>query len=233
MTTPSAVFADPSAIRFALPAPPLELVDSKAKFRTFAADVAAEVERLLGIPAAVDDTAILRLLLNLRGHLAHEFGDNEKAVSTAAWIRSLQAKPSERAFAGLTTLATVAARRAHPGAAPSAPNYRATFLREFAQYLAALPATGAIVAVLQAQRSKIAALSTEALLAETRDLIAPDIARRGCCGLEEADRLVRVEHRLQRVLPVRAEMLAALETALAERTAPLGDDQTAGSEPRV
>jgi len=178
-----------------------------------------DVERMLGVPAAIDDPATFKLLLSTRVHLAHHFGDNEKAISTAAWIRSLQPASVDRAFTGLTTLASVAARRENPEAAPSVAAYRATFAREFSR-VGDLPRTLEIVTMLRSQRDKIAGIAEAALLAETRDKIVPAIARRGYRGLEEADQLVRVRHRLESILPVRAETLRELDAAIAQRTKP-------------
>lgn len=217
VTAPLVCAADALDARFVLPAPPLELVRHEASFRPFALRVGEEVERLLGVPAAVDDPATLRVLLSTRVHLAHHFADNEKAVSTAAWIRSLQSSPADRAFAGLTTLAAVAARRANPGVPPHDARYRETFRREFARELAALPATSDIVAMLRGQREKIAAISEATLIAETREVIGAALARRGHCSLVEADQIVRVRHRMVSILPVRDETLAALDAAIAER----------------
>lgn len=204
---------------FAMPAAPLELVSNEARFRSFAENVRTEVERLFGVPAAVDDRATLSLLLSTRVHLAHHFGDDEKAISTAAWIRTLQADPALRAFAGLTTLASVEARRQNPGLAPGDAKSRESFFREFTRQLASLPRTPAIAAMLRGQREKIAGLTKETLLAETRDVIIPALERRGHCGLAEADQLVRVRHRLVSILPVRTETLQALDAAIAARPA--------------
>lgn len=204
--------------RFDLPAPVVELVTSEAAFRPFAEAVRDEVERLLGVPEAIDDAATLRLLLSTRVHLAHHFGDNNTAVATAAWIRSMQSDPAGRAFAGLTTLASVVARRSHPGLGAGDPSYRATFLAEFSRRLETLDHSLEIVAMLRGQREKIARITEAALLAEARDVIAPAIKRRGSCGLVEADMLVRVRHRLESIVPVRDETLRALDEAIARRT---------------
>jgi len=197
---------------------PLELVSSENAFRPFAEQVRKDVERLLGEPRHLDDASMLKTLLSSRVHLAHHFRDDEKAVATAAWIRSLQGDPAERAFAGLTTFAAVNARKLKPGREPADAEYRAAFAAEFAKLLAALPRTPEIAAVLKRQRAKIAEISEAGLLTEARELIAPAIARRGSCGLAEADQLVRVRHRLVSILPLRDEMLAAFDTAIAERS---------------
>lgn len=205
---------------YRLPVSPLEVVSSEQAFRPFAEQVRADVERLLAAPANIDDIATLKMLLSSRVHLAHHFRDEERAVATAAWIRSLQNDPVEKAFAGLTTFASVNARRLKPGLEPSDPAYRAAFSAEFARLLAPLPRTPEIVAMLGRQRAKIAGLDEAALLAETRDVIAPAIERRGACGLAEADQLVRVRHRLVSILPLRGEMLAVFDAAIAERSSP-------------
>jgi hypothetical protein len=208
-----------AATLYPLPASPLELVTHEEKFRTFAATVAADIERQLGVPASVDDPATFKLLLSSRVHLAHHFGDNDRAIATAAWIRSLQADPADRAFAGLTTFAAVAARRGNPGAGPESAVFRAAFEKEFARLVGELPRTPAITAMLRRQRQKISDLSEAALLAETRDKIAPAIAKRGGCGLDEADQLIRVRHRIVSILPVRTETLRVLDAAIAARSA--------------
>jgi hypothetical protein len=207
-------------IAYPLPGPPLEVATNEEKFRHFAEKVATGVEEQLGVPAMIDDPATLKILLSTRVHLAHHFADNDKAVATAAWIRSLSTNPADKAFAGLTTLASVAARRQHPGAAPGAALYRETFLREFSRQLAALPRTPEIVTMLRGQRDKIASLNETDLLKEVTEVIAPAIARRGFCGLKEADDLVRVRHRLVSILPVKNETLQALESAIAARSSP-------------
>jgi hypothetical protein len=211
--------ATPEPPTLELPAPPLELVTNEDHFRPFARAAAALVERLLAEPAAVDDAATLRLLLALRVHLAHHFGDDDRAIATAAWIRSLQPDPAEKAFAGLTTLAAVAARR-ETGAPPESPAYQAVFERTFAAGLASLPHTTAIRAMLQRQQEKNLALTRDGLLAETRRGLVPALAGRATCTLAEADQLVRVRHRLVSILPVRAATLRALETAIKERSVP-------------
>jgi hypothetical protein len=179
--------------------------------------VRAEVERLLGVPAAVDDPATQRVLLSTRVHLAHAVADNERAIATAAWIRSLQPEPAEKAFAGLTTLASVAARIATHNAAPETRSFLAAFEREFAARLASLPHTPAIVAMLRGQREKIAAMTREALLAEARDKLAPALRGRSTCTLAEADAIVRVRHRIEGILPTRDTMLKVFDTAIAAR----------------
>jgi hypothetical protein len=205
---------------FLLPASVVEVVRDEGHFRAFAEPVRAEVARLLGEPAAVDNAATLKLLLASRVHLAHYFGDDDEATATAAWIRTLQTSPVQKTFAGLTTFAAVATRRQHPGLGSSHPLFRKTFAREFADRLRELPRTTEVAAMLREQRQKIADLSEADLVAEARDKIAPAIARRGFCGLGEADQLVRVRHRLVNILPLQAEMLEAFDAAIAERSAP-------------
>jgi hypothetical protein len=207
-----------SDVHFPMPDSPMALVTDEAAFRPFAEEVRAEVERLLGEPAALDDPETFKLLLSTRVHLAHHFADNDVAIATAAWIRSLQTDPAGRAFAGVTTFAAVESRRRHPGLEPSAPEYREAFFQAFARQLAALPASSAIVSMLRGQREKIAAISEPALLTETRDVILPALKRKGYCGLDEADRLVRVRHRLVSIVPVKNETLRALDAAIAART---------------
>lgn len=206
------------AVRFDLPGTPLEVATEERAFVSFAGKVDVEVERLLGTPAAIDDPHTLRLLLATRVHLAHYRADTERAVATAAWIRSLQADPASRAFAGLTTFAAVEARRRHPGMPPDHAAYRRTFLSEFERQLAALPKTSAMVAFLKSQKQKMEEVTEVALLREVREVIAPAIERQGYCGLAEADQLVRVSHRLKSILPLRDVTIEALERAIGARS---------------
>jgi hypothetical protein len=74
--------------------------------------------------------------------------------------------------------------------------------------------------MLRGQRDKIAGMNEADLLKEVTGVIAPAIARRGFCGLKEADDLVRVRHRLVSILPVKNETLQALEAAIAGRSSP-------------
>src|SRR5439155_13597271 len=109
--------------------------------------------------------------------------------------------PADRAYTGLTSQASVVARWESHARAGS-PAYAAAYERDFQSRLAKLPRTPEIRAMLVRQREKAAATTREALLAEVRDTIAPAIQRRGGCGLEEADQLVRVQHRLTEIMPV-------------------------------
>lgn len=204
-------------VRFELPGTPLEVATQAKVFVPFAEKVDVEIERLLGTPEAIDDPVALRLLLATRVHLAHYRGDNERAVSTAAWIRSLQTDPTSRAFAGLTTFAAVEARRRHPGVSAEQDLYRRTFLSEFERQLAALPNTPSMVTFLKSQKQKIEEVTEAALLREVREVIVPAIERQGYCGLAEADQLVRVRHRWQSILPLRGETIEALERAISVR----------------
>jgi len=205
-------------LSYALPASPIELVSNEEKFRAFAEIIRDDIERLLGIPAMVDDLPTLKMLLSSRVHLAHHFGDNDRAITTAAWIRSLQTEPTEKAFAGLTTFASVTARRECPGAAPDDAKYQKVFSREFTRQLQSLANTPEILAMLRRQREKIAGLSEAALLDETRRVIEPAISRRGDCGLSEADQIIRVRHRLVSILPVRTATLEGLYAAIQVRS---------------
>ncbi len=198
---------------YQLPAPPLELMTSEEKFAPFAKSLAADIDRML---AAQPDVTREKLLLGMRVHLAHHFGESEVALRLAARIRDLQTTAADKAFAGLTTQAAAAARLT--GTKPGSPIYGAAFAREFAKLLATLPNTPDITAMLRVQREKNAAFSRETLLNEVKDKIAPAIARRGQATLEDLDQLVRARHRLTDILPVRAETLQALDQAIAERS---------------
>lgn len=203
--------------RFALPARPVELVTSEQTYRPFAEHVRAEVERLLAQPEAIDDPAILHLLLAMRVHLALHFHDGQTAVATAAWIRTLQTDPASRALAGLTTFAFIEAMRRNPDSPESDAGYRGDFEQAFDRLLAGLPHTDAMETALREQRDKIADSTKAALLAQLREKIAPMLAGRTHCGLVEADQLVRVQHRLTTLTAVRDEMLRALDRAIAAR----------------
>jgi len=203
-----------------LPSPVETLVGSDEAFLPFATRVREEVTRLFGVPEAVDDPETLQLLLSTRVHLAHHFSDNEAAIATAAWIRSRQTDASNRAFAGLTTLAAVEARLACPGAKAGEPAYRVAFHAAFQAKLAKLPRDAGIVEMLRGQREKIEGITEENLMREAREVIAPALKHRGYCGLREADLIVRVRHRIESIVPVREETLRALDSAIAERIQP-------------
>ena len=144
--------------------------------------------------------ARLKLLLGLRVHLALHFGDDTAALDAAGKIRALQTDPAERAHAGLTTEAIVAAR--HDPVA---------FEKEFSIRLATLPRTPAMRAVLTRARERIVETTEAALLDEVRRNIAPRLAHGEPCTLEIADQLVRVRHRLAEILPLRAALLRAYD----------------------
>jgi len=184
---------------FVLTVPPQQLVTSEADFapfgRSVAAVVAAELDR-----KPPTDSPRFKLLLGLRVHLALHFGNHASALDAAAQIRALQTDPAERAHAGLTTEAIVAAK-----------HDPILFEKEFAARLATLPRTPEIRAVLTRAREKIAASTETALIEDVRQNIAPRLARGEPCTLEIADQLVRVRHRLAGILPLRAALLRAYD----------------------
>lgn len=204
--------------RYALPAEPLKLVQDEGLFRDFAQPVLADVDRALSERASID-LSRLKLLLSIRVHLAHDAGDDEAALAAAARIRELQTDPTERAFAGLTTQAAVAARRA-TGASKESQTYLEAFAREFATRLAALPRSVEMRAMLERQRVKMEGITRENLLREVREVIGPAIERRGYCDLQAADQLVRVRHRLVSIVPARDVTLLALDAAIAAQPLP-------------
>lgn len=205
---------------FRLDAAPQHLLEDSAAFTSFATEVREQIEALLAHPPHLDDPATLQRLLALRVHLAHHFTDNERAASTAAWIRTLQTDPAERAFAGLSSFAAIAARREHPALAPGDAAFRRAFQTHFTRLLAGLPRTPEMLAVLRRQRERAAALDREGILAEFRQRVADPDQARAACTLAEADEIVRAFHRLHRLLPLREETLAALDAAIEDRSRP-------------
>lgn len=205
---------------FPLHSAPQQLLEDAARFAPFAERARERVETLLALPQNLDDPATLQRLLALRVHLAHHFADNERAVATAAWIRTLQTDPAERAFAGLSSLAAVAARREHPDLGPGDAGYRHAFQQHFTRLLADVPRTPETLAVLRRQRDRTAALDRESILADLRQRVAHSDQARETCTLAEADEIVRAFHRWHRLLPVRAETLAALDAAIKDRSRP-------------
>lgn len=184
---------------FVLAVPPLQLVTNEADFAPLGQSVAAAVAAALQ-QTPPPDGARLKLLLGLRVHLALHFGNHAAALDAAAQIRALQTDPAERAHAGLTTEAIVAAK-----------HDPILFEKEFSARLATLPRTPAIRAVLTRAREKVAASTETALLEDVRQNIAPRLARGEPCTLEIADQLVRVRHRLAGILPLRAALLRAYD----------------------
>jgi hypothetical protein len=217
LTSATLTAAEPD--RFPLPAAPLSLVQEDTVFAAFAETVRGRVEALLAEPARLDDPATLQRLLALRVHLAHHIADNERATATAAWIRTLQTEPAERAYAGLTSLAAIAARRELPDRAPDDAAYRRAFDEHFSRLLADLPGTPEMLTVLRRQRERTAALTRKTILADLGK-ISEALGGRRDCSLAEADEIVRAFHRLHRLLPVRNETLAALDAAIETRSRP-------------
>lgn len=194
---------------FALPAGPLETITAPAPLRALARDAAVAVERALGVRPAPEGER-LALLLALRVHLALLLRDGPRALEAAEQIRGRQTTEAERAFAGLTTRATVAS-----WAAPRE-EQAAAFAREFRRLLVALPRAAEMRAVLVRQRERLQAMTEAALRAEAGQLAAKLGGRREVT-LAEADAIVRVGHRLENLLPLRAAMIAALDEAIAAR----------------
>jgi hypothetical protein len=194
-----------AAQTFTLPASAQATMSDAARLQEFAGRAATEVERLLAAEAAPADEK-LGLLLALRVHLALLRRDGARALDTAERIRARQPSPAERAFAGLTTQATVAA-----WAAPRA-GEAAAFAAEFRRLLAALPRSPEMAAVLTRQRERLEAMTEPALRAEAARLAAV-IGDRRQVTLAEVDQIVRVGHRLEHLAPRREAMIAALDEA--------------------
>lgn len=204
--------------RFPLASPVIETVLRPERLSAFAAPLAAAVERRLTAmpPPSADERG---RLLALRVHLALFFGEMERALQTANLLRAAQTAPAERAFAGLTTEAFAAAHRAVNGTGllrTDTPEFIAAFRQAFAAGLATLPELPATILLLERQSQRIADLTESALRAEGERLGAKLEGARHC-GLEDADHIIRIGHRLKNLLPVRETMLATLAEELATR----------------
>jgi hypothetical protein len=199
---------------YPLSAPVAVLLEDEAAFAPFAQAVGADAEILLG---AQPDPARLKLLLAIRVHLGLHTGDDARALDSAARIKALLPDDANKAYAGLTAQALVAARQA-TNRRPGDPVFNATFARDFAARLAALPPTAAMRTVLEQQRGKFAAMTAETLRGEFATAAAA-IGGRPACTLAEADQLVRLRHRFADLLPLRAALLDALDAAIAARPA--------------
>ncbi len=201
-----------SAETFLLPAPVPDVVTNPPRLMAFAAPVSAEVERALAATPSPEGDR-LGLLLAMRVHVALLTGDTARALEAAAQIRARQPTAIDRAYAGLTTQASVAARRE---AKPATPEFVVVFRRELARGFASLPMSSEAIALLEKQRDRIRATTREALLAEADRLGAQlDATRR--CTLEDADKIIRIGHRLENIVPLRETMLAVFDEAIAAR----------------
>jgi hypothetical protein len=89
--------------------PARHLVTSEPNSLPFARQVAADVDSAIS-QQPPPEMARLNRLLRIRLHLALHFGDDAAALAAAARIRAWPTETSERAHAGLTTPARVAAR---------------------------------------------------------------------------------------------------------------------------
>lgn len=197
---------------YSLPASVVEVVTMPAHLETFTRPVGAEVERLLGATPPPEGDR-LGLLLAMRVHLSLLTGNTERALETAARIRERQPTAMDRAFAGLTTQAAVAAQRA---AKPGTGEWIAAFRRELARAFATMPSSAEGVAMLEKQRERIHATTREALMADAARLGAK-LDATGRCTLEDADQIIRIGHRLENILPLRVTMLAVFDEAIAAR----------------
>lgn len=203
-----------SAETFVLPAPVRDLVTNPQQLLAFARPVGAEVERSLAATPPPDDGK-LAMLLATRVHLALLTGDTARALEAAAQIRARQTTAIDRAYAGLMTQASVAAQRT---AKSDTPEFIAVFRRELARGFASLPMSSEAIAMLEKQRDRIRATTREALLADATRLGA-QLDAAGRCTLEDADPIIRIGHRLENIVPLRATMLAVFDEAIAARKA--------------
>jgi hypothetical protein len=186
---------------YLLTVPALQLVTSEKDFAPFARRVSDDV--VAALRKRPTDPAELKLLLGLRVHLALHFKEDTAALEAAEQIRSLQTEPGDRAHAGLTTRAVVAA-----GHQPEA------FEKEFHRLLAGLPKSPEVRAALVRARARIAGITERSLLDEVRQQIAPRLERGEPCTLEIADQLVRIRHRLTDIVPLRDALLRAYDAAI-------------------
>jgi hypothetical protein len=199
---------------FPLTTPASGLLEDSDAFAPFGRALAAELETLL---AAQPDPARLKMLLAIRVHLGLYLGDDARALDSAARIKALLPDDANKAYAGLTTQALVAARQA-TNQRPGHEAFRAAFARDFAARLAKLPLTTAIRTMLEQQREKFTSMTAEALRGEFATAVAA-LERRSACTLAEADQLVRLRHRFADLLPLRAVLLETLDVAIATRPA--------------
>jgi hypothetical protein len=198
---------------YTLPASVMVLLEDETHFAPFAREVSVDVDRMIEAPPA---GVKVKLLLGLRVHLGILLGRDDQALAASARIRDALPDDASKAYAGLVLHSFVVARQANPGPV-GAPAFKAAFARDFATRLAALPATEAIKGMLAIQRGKVADMTVESLHQEFVTAAAA-LAGRERCTLAEADQLARLRHRFADLLPLRQELLDALDTAIASRT---------------
>jgi hypothetical protein len=205
------------ALPIEMAAKPSSLVTDEAGFRRFAEKLFDQTELRLGEAEGVDDPETLKMLLSIRVHLANCLADDNKAAAAAAWIRSIQTDPAQRAYAGLTTFAIVEARRTHPSLTLNAPEMHGTVRKAFLSRLSELPSTPEILALLHQQRDTMAALDGDLLMQDLIQKADPLVAPDGRCTWPVADMVVRIIHRRLVLLPLKAELISALDHAIAAR----------------
>lgn len=206
--------ADP--LTWTRPAPVRELVTDSARFRPFAEQVSANVERALTVaPAPAGD--MRARLLSLRVHLGLYLGQDARALAAASQIRETITPVAERAFSGLLTEAFVVARAADP-AGPSSPGYTLALRSALESRLSTLPATPELNAVLARQRDRFDTLTHDNLLAEA-DRLGARLDSTARWTVADVDDVVRVAHRLATLLPLRDTILAAFASTPAARSA--------------
>lgn len=198
------------------PAAVQELVADPARFRIFAQDVSRAVARALAAQPAPVGTELSQLL-SLRVHLGLHLGDDAAARAAAVRIREEVAPPAERALAGLLTEALVESRERRSGGPGGA--FQADLLRgALVARLRLLPEDPGLAAALRRQGDRLRALSRQGLEDEAARLGAR-LDAAPLWTLADVDEVVRVGHRLGTILPVRDEILAQFDLALA-RLAP-------------
>jgi arylsulfatase A-like enzyme len=208
------------------PAAVRDLVTDPARFRPFAKQVSAGVERTLAATPAPGGETRARLQ-SLRVHLGLYLGHDARALAAATQIRETITPPSERAFSGLLTEAFVVSRAAAP-AGPSSPAYTLALRSALESRLATLPATPEITAVLVRQRERFRELTRDSLLAEA-DALGARLDSAPRWTLADVDDVVRIGHRLATLLPLRDTIYTALAASVA---APSGTATVAaGSSP--
>lgn len=183
------------------------LLQDEKQFAAFARPLEADLRADLAT-YDIQDRATLKSYYGTLADLALLRADYRTAVSYADRMRAIENKPGLGLVAGLAQRAMAAAADAH-----ASPLDTTRFRDAFGREIAALPYTQ-IQAELAAMTAQMEMMSPNLALGTVQAEIEPS-ARSGSISRELAQRLVAVNVRINRLMPVRAVLIEELGRTIA------------------
>ncbi|HWB05827.1 MAG TPA: S8 family serine peptidase [Verrucomicrobiales bacterium] len=189
------------------------LITDAAKFDPFAQKVRADIEKILAEYDITDKTTLkdfkgtLLALEMLAGH-------DDATLALIRELRELEDKPSAKLLTGLSTEARIEARKATGGAKLTDPAFKKTFQKTYAAKLAALP-WDVVQADLKQNKGRVEIASENLFIGSIQSHIEPALKETGTVSSEIAQSLIGIRKTMQLDLPLKNQVVAALDSVIA------------------